>query len=159
MSENSEKTLTDALNFAMRSLASKESGEHELASRLSRSGFDEALCAEVVARCKASGWVDDTRYAAMLVRSLSRRHYGPQKVRFELRRKGLSDSDITAALTCEEPDWFELAADWLARKSKLSELTDAKGRAKLLRSLLGRGFTQEQARYALAQCLSRDTDA
>ncbi|KUE78826.1 hypothetical protein ATO46_08570 [Aeromonas schubertii] len=149
MHDDSEKSLTEAMNFAMRSLASKESGERELADRLLRQGVDEAMAAEVVARCKASGWVDDARYAGMLVRSLARRHYGPQKVRFELRRKGITGGQAETALEAEDIDWFTLAADWLARKGAGSDLSDPRVRAKLARALLGRGFVQDQVRHAL----------
>lgn len=149
MHDDSEKSLTEAMNFAMRSLASKESGERELADRLLRQGVDEAMAAEVVARCKASGWVDDARYAGMLVRSLARRHYGPQKVRFELRRKGITGGLVETALEAEDIDWFTLAADWLARKGAGSDLSDPRVRAKLARALLGRGFVQDQVRHAL----------
>ncbi|MBZ6072524.1 regulatory protein RecX [Aeromonas schubertii] len=149
MHDDSEKSLTEAMNFAMRSLASKESGERELADRLLRQGVDEAMAAEVVARCKASGWVDDARYAGMLVRSLARRHYGPLKVRFELRRKGITGGQAETALEAEDIDWFTLAADWLARKGAGSDLSDSRVRAKLARALLGRGFVQDQVRHAL----------
>lgn len=149
MHDEAEKSLPEAMNFAMRSLASKESGERELAARLQRNGFDEVMSAEVVARCKESGWVDDGRYAGMLVRSLARRHYGPQKVRFELRRKGIDDAQGEAALNAEEIDWFAMAAEWLARKGQGSDPKDPKVRAKLTRALMGRGYTLGQVRYAL----------
>lgn len=156
MVNQTDNPLQDALNFAMRSLASKESGERELADRLRRNGVEEAVVAEVVARCKQHGWVDDARYAGMLVRSLARRHYGPRKVRFELGRKGIDSACAEAALAQEEIDWFALAADWLVRKG--GDPADPKGRAKLVRALMGRGFSSDQLNYALEVLKEQQAD-
>ena len=68
----------------------------------------------------------------------------------DLRRKGLDDTQIEAALDQPELDWFELALALLSRRAKATDLADFKLRMKWLKYLMGRGFTQEQARYALS---------
>ena len=55
-----------------------------------------------------------------------------------------------------ELDWFELALDLLARRAKIADLADFKLRMKWLKYLLGRGFTQEQGRYALSALQERE---
>mgnify|MGYP000564756856 FL=1 len=55
-----------------------------------------------------------------------------------------------------ELDWFELALDLLARRANVADLADFKLRMKWLKYLLGRGFTQEQGRYALSALQERD---
>ncbi|MGL5451546.1 MAG: regulatory protein RecX, partial [Aeromonas sp.] len=49
-----------------------------------------------------------------------------------------------------ELDWFELAFALLERRAQARDLDDFKLRMKWLKYLLGRGFTQDQARYALS---------
>jgi regulatory protein len=57
---------------------------------------------------------------------------------------------IDAAFDQPELDWFELAFVLLERRARVADLGDFKLRMKWLKYLLGRGFTQEQARYAIS---------
>ena len=135
--------------FAMRSLARRESAESELANRLRQQGFNEEVIAAVVEYCRGYNWVNDERYGAMAVRAGAAKGHGPIKIRFDLRRKGLDDMQIEAAFDQPELDWFELALALLERRARVADLADFKLRMKWLKYLLGRGFTQDQARYAL----------
>lgn len=146
-----EELCAAARAFAMRSLARRESAESELANRLRKQGFDEAVVETALDYCRGHRWVDDERYGAMAVRAGAAKGQGPIKIRFDLRRKGLDDSQIEAAFEQPELDWFELAAELLQRRARATDLADFKLRMKWLKYLLGRGFNQDQARYAIAQ--------
>jgi arsenate reductase len=61
-----------------------------------------------------------------------------------------SDAQIDAAFDQPELDWFELAFALLERRARVADLADFKLRMKWLKYLLGRGFTQDQARYAIS---------
>ncbi|ABO91770.1 regulatory protein RecX [Aeromonas salmonicida subsp. salmonicida A449] len=102
-------------------------------------------------------WVNDERYGAMAVRSGAAKGHGPIKIRFELRRKGLDDGQIETAFDQPELDWFELALALLERRARASDLGDFKLRMKWLKYLLGRGFNQDQARYAIATMMESET--
>ncbi|MDK3164958.1 regulatory protein RecX [Aeromonas caviae] len=145
-----EEQLAAARAYAMRSLARRESAESELARRLRQKGFEEEVVAVVLDHCRGYGWVNDERYGAMAVRAGAAKGHGPLRIRFDLRRKGLDDTQIEAALDQPELDWFELALALLSRRAKATDLADFKLRMKWLKYLMGRGFTQEQARYALS---------
>lgn len=145
-----EEQFAAARAFAMRSLARRESAESELANRLRKQGFTDAVVEGVLDYCREHRWVDDERYGAMAVRAGAAKGHGPIKIRFELRRKGLDDNQIEAAFEQPELDWFELAAELLQRRARATDLADFKLRMKWLKYLLGRGFNQDQARYAIA---------
>ncbi|MCY9814960.1 regulatory protein RecX [Aeromonas caviae] len=145
-----EELVVAARAFAMRSLARRESAESELARRLRQKGFEEEVVAVVLDHCRGYDWVNDDRYGAMAVRAGAAKGHGPLRIRFDLRRKGLDDTQIEAALDQPELDWFELALALLSRRAKATDLADFKLRMKWLKYLMGRGFTQEQARYALS---------
>lgn len=145
-----EEMFAAARAFAMRSLARRESAESELANRLRRQGFNEEVIGAVLDYCRGYHWVDDDRYGAMAVRAGASKGHGPARIRFDLRRKGLSDAQIEAAFEQPELDWFELASALLQRRARASDLDDFKLRMKWLKYLLGRGFNQDQARYAIA---------
>ena len=145
-----EELVVAARAFAMRSLARRESAESELARRLRQKGFEEEVVAVVLDHCRGYGWVNDDRYGAMAVRAGAAKGHGPIKIRFDLRRKGLDDMQIDAAFDQPELDWFELAFALLERRARVADLGDFKLRMKWLKYLLGRGFTQDQARYAIS---------
>ena len=148
--------LAAARAYAMRSLARRESAKSELARRLRQQGYQEEVIEAVVDYCRGYNWVNDERYGAMAVRAGAAKGHGPIKIRFELRRKGLDDNQIDAAFEQPELDWFELALDLLARRANVADLADFKLRMKWLKYLLGRGFTQEQGRYALSALQERE---
>ena len=148
--------LAAARAYAMRSLARRESAESELARRLRQQGYQEEVIEAVLDYCRGYNWVNDERYGAMAVRAGAVKGHGPLKIRFELRRKGLDDGQIDAAFEQPELDWFELAFDLLERRAKIADLADFKLRMKWLKYLLGRGFTQDQARYAISALQERE---
>lgn len=145
-----EEQLAAARAYAMRSLARRESAESELARRLRQQGYQEEVIEVVLDYCRSYNWVNDERYGAMAVRAGAAKGQGPLKIRFDLRRKGLDDGQIDAAFEQPELDWFELAFALLERRASVAELDDFKPRMKWLKYLLGRGFTQDQARYAIS---------
>ncbi|MFM5818358.1 MULTISPECIES: regulatory protein RecX [Aeromonas] len=145
-----EEQLAAARAYAMRSLARRESAESELARRLRQQGYQEEVIEAVLDYCRGYNWVNDERYGAMAVRAGAAKGQGPLKIRFDLRRKGLDDGQIDAAFEQPELDWFELAFALLERRASVAELDDFKLRMKWLKYLLGRGFTQDQARYAIS---------
>ena len=150
-----EEMFAAARAFAMRSLARRESAESELANRLRKQGFNDEVIGAVLDYCRGYHWVDDERYGAMAVRAGATKGHGPIKIRFDLRRKGLSDTQIERAFEQPELDWFELASELLQRRTRPSELEEFKLRMKWLKYLLGRGFNQDQARYALSAMQER----
>ncbi|MBQ4670412.1 regulatory protein RecX [Aeromonas dhakensis] len=148
--------LAAARAYAMRSLARRESAESELARRLRQQGYQEEVIEAVLDYCRGYNWVNDERYGAMAVRAGAAKGHGPLKIRFDLRRKGLDDGQIDAAFEQPELDWFELALELLERRANLADLTDFKLRMKWLKYLLGRGFSQDQARYAISTLQERE---
>ena len=95
-------------------------------------------------------YVDDARYASAFAREkASLQGWGPIKIRFQLRGKGLSEEVITAALAEVEP---EKAADKLERLLAAKARTlqgDPQFRLKLLKFGLSRGYGYEAVEEAL----------
>jgi len=134
---------------AIRLLARREYSRHELESRLSAKGHaheDVAACLDALAE---QGLQSDERFAEHFVRSRIQRGQGPRKVRAELDQRGVGRETVNEALEDAEVDWYQLAAETLARR--FSGPGDApKERAKRERFLAGRGFDFDQLKYALA---------
>ena len=101
-------------------------------------------------------FVDDGRYSAAYAREkASLQGWGPVKIRFMLRGKGISDSLIDAALG--EID-REKAEDKLQRlvSARYRQLEgDPQWKLKLMKYALGRGYAYEDVAEAIVRCQPR----
>ena len=137
-----------ALSRVMRLLARREYSEQEIRRKLGDE-YPATILAVVIERCRALDWLNEARMMAVFIRSRASRGYGPMRVMQELRFKGLSAEPIKLALEACEIDWFAMAKQQAVRKVNEPAILDRVARGKLLAFLQRRGFTSEQARYAL----------
>ena len=108
---------------------------------------DAALAGEVVASLVKERFVDDLRYAGAFASEKARlTGWGPVKIRFALRAKGIEQALIEEALD---------TVDIQAATGKLSKLLDAKAASlegdpqkkfKLIKFALSRGYEYDQIR-------------
>lgn len=111
---------------------------------------DATAAAEIVAYLVEDKFVDDTRYASAFAREkASLTGWGPIKIRYALKAKGLSEADIAAGLAEVSPQ----SAD-----ARLLKLLQAKARAlegdpqfklKLIKFGLSRGYNYEEVEKAI----------
>lgn len=138
------------LNQALRFLSARPHSERELRTKLRRKEVDPELIDDAFARLRELGYLDDAAFARQWVEERGRQR-GTLKLRAELKRKGVADDVIAAALEGsperdELADARELAAKRLAR---LSGEPPQQVRAKLTRYLAGRGYRYDVIRQAL----------
>nr|WP_076496506.1 regulatory protein RecX [Shewanella morhuae] len=123
-------------------------------------GFELNDIEPVLDACESSGFINDNRYAELLVRSHISRGHGTIRIRQAMAQKGLSKDCIEVAITNSDCDWFELAKDKAIKKYGIPRVTEVKGstardliakeKAKRVRFLMGQGFSYDQISYALA---------
>lgn len=102
---------------------------------------DEEAAEKVVAALMAEKYVDDARYASAFAREkASLQGWGPVKIRFQLRGKGVSDSIITAALEEIEPEKADARLEKLLVAKARSLEGDPQQRLKLLKFALSKGY-------------------
>ena len=101
-----------------------------------------------------NGYVDDARYAAAFAREKSRlTGWGPVKITFQLRGKGLSEEAIRQALQeVDAGEASEKLLNLLAAKYK-SVQGDPDARLRLIRFALGRGYEWNAVSEALKDIL------
>ena len=119
---------------------------------LERLEGDREKAIELTEALVADKFVDNARYASAFAREKSSlQGWGPVKIRFQLRAKGISDEDISAAL--QEIDENRAAT----RLKKLLEnkwhtlQDDPQGRLKLIKFALGRGYEYEAVESLIKQ--------
>ena len=111
--------------------------------------FDAEVIEQVLDNCEAKGFLDDARYAQLLVRSHIGKLHGAGRIKQALSQKGLSKDCILMALDNCGCDWFELARAKSIKKFGVAPSQDPKDKAKRIRHLLGQGFSYDQVTYAL----------
>lgn len=111
---------------------------------------DAEAAGKVVSALLADKYVDDARYAAAFAREKSSlQGWGPVKIRFQLRGKGISEADVAAALEEVEPEKADARLDkLLAAKARTLE-GDPQFRLKLLKFALSRGYEYDAVEAAL----------
>ena len=111
---------------------------------------DEEAAAKVVEALQADKYIDDARYAAAYAREKATlQGWGPVKIRFQLRAKGVSDAVIASALQEIEPEKAESRLEkLLAAKARTLE-GDPQFRLKLLKFALSRGYEYDTVEAVL----------
>jgi regulatory protein len=127
---------------ALALLGRREYASGELAAALTSKGYDQEVVAAVLAELAAERLVDDTRYAEGLVRQLANRGQGPSRIRQALQQAGISPDLASAALE-GGPDWRVLAGEVRARKFGATSPRDWPARARQMRFLQYRGFSND----------------
>lgn len=163
-----------ALYYLQRFATSAEALRRVLMRRVERSahthGTDReagaALVAALVARYRAAGLLDDRAYAGGRAETLHRRGVPTSGIRARLRRKGVGDDDIAAALASLDDavaaDTDAAAAVNLARRRRLGPFRAAAERTakrdKDLASLARAGFSWDLARRIVDADTPEDLD-
>ena len=114
---------------------------------------DEDAAAKVVEALLSDKYVDDARYASAFAREKATlQGWGPVKIRFQLRAKGVSDADIRAGLEEIEPEKADAKLQKLLQTKAKTLEGDPQFRLKLIKFGLSRGYEYDAVEKAL-QCL------
>ena len=149
-----ELTESEVHEIAVRYLTRREYGTEELRQKLIQRGADSATAEKIVCGLVDENLLSDQRFTEMYVRTRMRHLFGPLKIRGELRSLGISDFLIAQVMPDGQETWFDNASRWAGKRNN-GEL-DYTGRAKIYRGLMNRGFTHEQANFALDSLNSND---
>ncbi len=136
---------------AMNLLARREHLRHELATKLKRrfGGEAEPLIEAALDDLSTEGLLSDERFAESYIRQRIGKGYGPDRIRQELRQKGLNTVLLELALEAADVDWAERAAGVRLKKFGAAPPLDFKEKARQMRFLNYRGFSGEFAAAAL----------
>ena len=115
---------------------------------------DGEAAARIMASLTADRFVDDRRYAAAFAREKSSlQGWGPVKIRFMLRGKGIADDVITEALQEVDPEKAASKLDKLAVDKYRLLKDDPQCRLKLLKALLSRGYGYDEVENAVRRVM------
>ncbi len=145
-SEADERTVRTA---ALALLAGRDFGRAELVQRLEGRGYPGELIEAVVAALVSERLLSEERFIEQFMRLRAARGHGPQRIRMELRERGVAGADIDAALDASAEDWTAIARETRRKRFGAAGPADWHERARQGRFLQYRGFSAEQIRAAL----------
>lgn len=143
-----EETRKKALSLLER----RDYGSEELCAKLVEKGVEPDEARAAVRYMVRVGFIDDERYAAMVVRHYAAKGYGVGRVREELRRRKL-DRELWDAALAELPEPDE-TVDALLRAKLRGKATDRDTIRKAGAALVRRGFTWEAVKAATDRYLA-----
>ena len=115
---------------------------------------DAEAAERIVASLVEDRFVDDRRYASAFAREKAAlQGWGPVKIRFQLRGKGISDDVIAEALQEIDPEKAASKLEKLAADKYRLLKGDPQCRLKLLKALLSRGYGYDEVEEAVKRVM------
>lgn len=149
----------DALEKALELLARRDHFPQELERKLVERGFERETARVAVARCHQLGYLDTEATAARFCElSALRRGWGPARLEAELLRRGVAEDVAQAAVRLDKTvlgDAMQLALKRAERRAAAGWWDLHEARARMVRSLIHRGFAPEDARRAVDELAER----
>lgn len=135
----------------LRWLAGRDYSQQEIAQKLSAKGFLAADFQPIIQDMVEKKLIDDRRFAEQFIHWRSNKGHGPLRILAELRLKGIDAEMIADQLKITDNAWLEQAKEAWRKRFKGRQALDKTEKAKQMRFLHYKGFTQEQIAYVLAE--------
>ena len=154
MTSRAEKTDFDpasveaAKKRALWLLDKRDYSRHELIGKLTEKGYNDAAAETAVERLVELGFVDDARYAPIVVRHYAAKGYGARRVQAELQRRGIPKDLWDAALE-ELPEQDDTLDQLLRAKLRGADPGDRAALKRATDALLRRGYGWDEISAAV----------
>jgi regulatory protein len=145
----------DAYQTALDLLSRRDHFRRELSDKLRRKDFPANEIEAAIARCQELGLVDDERVAERFVEvRAATRGWGPNRLAAELRKRGVPRDDAER-MARVSPEMDEEAMRTALRKLEVRApekwWQDSQRRARMISSLIARGFEADAAISAITE--------
>lgn len=136
-----------AYNLTLAYVARRMRSEGELMDYFRRKAYAPELSAEIMAKLRRIGFVDDEAFARRWVENRRNLHASSsKKLRLELRQKKVPDHIVQTVLADDETDERALLRELVEKKRKMSRYQDDQ---KLMAYLARQGFSYDDIKAAL----------
>lgn len=130
-------------------LARREHSERELRQKLQKKGFENEEIEATLDEFKEKNWQSDVRFAESYSRSRVHSGFGPVRIQYELKERGV-DTSMDNVFD-EAPDWQQLLNDLHTKKYGEQPPNDMKERAKRTRFFQHKGYTHDMIKQLFNQ--------
>lgn len=151
----------EALSKYAELCSKSEHCEYDIREKMRRTDLDEEAQNRIIEYLRKEKFIDDHRYAEIYARDKVRFNgWGPQKLRYEMSHRHLSNDAIEDALGMIDDDVFEEQLEKALRSKMRQTHTDdmMKLKASLMRYGGSRGFAFDQVAYVVNKLMSELKD-
>lgn len=142
----------ELFDYAAALCARSEQCRHSVAAKLRQRGADADEAERIIGRLEEEGFLDERRYARAFCHDhVLTQRWGPAKIAYALRRKGLNSRIISEALEETGEEQFRENLDALLRAKARTTRADNgfQLRQKLARFAISRGYEPDDVFAAL----------
>lgn len=140
-------TKKEIWNKAIQYLSRREYSRVELATKLFSIGEKDEAMLDLL---EEQGYLSDRRFAESFVRMRVNQGHGLNRIRFDLRKKGIGSDLLQTVLEELDVDWYALASELYQRKYRAPlEKNDHKERNKRIRFMSQRGYLMDEIQWAI----------
>ena len=154
-----QKQLPRGINLAIAMLARRSCSREEIRRKLTVNHYDAEVIEQILEKLEKEGFLNDRDFAEAWIRHRISGRYGARRIGQELRMKGVSEEDSSAAMkSLDEEEMMRQAVSLAAgrlRRVKPDE-DPRKAREKILQALIRRGFDWNTAREAYDQAVKAE---
>ena len=141
-----------AKTTAFRYLKIRERSVFEMREKLALKKIDQAVIDQVVQYLLEKKFLDDVSFARNWIRYRQARPFGPQRIRLELKQKGLDEEIIIREMQAafEQHDQWEEVLEMARRRAVRYQMDEPlKRKKKVFDFLARRGFSLEMIKKAI----------
>ena len=146
--EKENASVEAAKRKALSLLDRRDYSRAELLRKLDEKGYDAAAAEEAVDRLVYLGFVDDARYAPIVVRHYAAKGYGAQRIRGELQRRGIP-KELWDTAMAEMPQQDETLDRLLRSRLKGAPVGDRDALRKATDALRRKGYGWDEISAAV----------
>lgn len=159
--------MVDCYTAALRILKYRFNSEAELRRKLQSKRFEKDDIDATIERLHIENWLDDDRFAAAFVRTLSNKLVGPQRIRRELHAAGVSGDSAKLAIAQNvnlEREREGLTALYnkrmrlLERKHGKAYVRTSEGKSNLIGYLIAHGYDSTAVREVVGESANPDDE-
>lgn len=138
---NENSSYAFALRYCIDLLARREYSRKELQDKMINKQFCSTDIEQVLEHCQQKNWQSDRRFCENFINSRYHRSYGPLRITFELKQKGISELLYREIMEELDINWQESASALLHKKfPQYTRNSDIKLKQKAYRYMANRGF-------------------
>ena len=125
-------------------MSRREYCRQEMVEKLISKGARRELAESVVEQLSSSGLISEERFSKALIQVRIRQGYGPVRIKYELKQRGVADYLVTTCLAEWNDSWTEQLTRVIERKYGDRPANSFNEWAKRANFLKNRGFTTDQ---------------
>tara|TARA_Y100000992_G_scaffold123618_1_gene80983 strand:+ start:5618 stop:6076 length:459 start_codon:yes stop_codon:yes gene_type:complete len=151
MSDQDDKEAKKIRNACLVMLTRRDFSTKELTEKISLKFESRPVIDQVISTLKSEGLLSDVRFAESFVRARINKGQGKQRIKSEIKHKGIGNELLKQVIDAQDIDWISIAEKVLVKKFGNLVNPDRKEVGKRIRFLQYRGFDFDEISQVMKQ--------